>query len=206
MAGKVFRQRVWAFLMYEESAPDDWERLLEETHIPAAISPLHDRDVWTAADEAENPEHKAGTVKKPHWHCVLYYSGKKSAEQVLQDLEALGVKRVVRVGDTKGYNRYLCHLDNDDKARYPTRDIRRLNGAACDISRTLSQGEKDAEIREMTQFIRENNVTEYAEFVFWCLEHEEEHAEWFTLARTQTVYFRGVLSSVRHSYAKSEVR
>lgn len=191
------RYRTWAFLMYEESAPSDWEGVLEGLHIPAAVSPLHDRDVWTPEDQAQDAEHVAGTVKKPHWHAVLYYGGKKSARQVLADLAPLGVKHVEAVRDTRAYNRYLCHLDNDYKARYPTDQILRLNGAACDITRPLTQEERDAELRAMTVFIRENSVTEYAEFVFWCLAHEDEHPEWFTLARSQTVYFKGLLASVR---------
>ena len=191
------RNRTWAFLVYEESVPNDWEGVLEGLHIPAAISPLHDRDVWTLEDQARNPEHVAGTVKKPHWHVVLYYGGKKSAKQVLADLAPLDVKHVEAVRDTRAYNRYLCHLDSDDKARYPTDQILRLNGAPCDISRPLTQEERDAALRDMTVFIRENSVTEYAEFVFWCISHEDEHPDWFTLARSQTVYFRGLISSVR---------
>lgn len=31
---------------------------------------LHDRDTWTEEDEKENPAHKAGALKEPHWHIL----------------------------------------------------------------------------------------------------------------------------------------
>lgn len=37
----------------------------------------HDKDLWTEEDEKENPEHVAGTLKKPHTHVVLH-----STEQI----------------------------------------------------------------------------------------------------------------------------
>lgn len=29
---------------------------------------LHDKDTWSEKDQEKNPEHVAGTLKKPHWH------------------------------------------------------------------------------------------------------------------------------------------
>ena len=34
---------------------------------------LHDKDEYTEVDEQKNPEHKAGTLKEPHWHVVLVF-------------------------------------------------------------------------------------------------------------------------------------
>lgn len=59
---------MYSFLAYPESADiskicdgitemgGDWQYI------------LHDKDTWSSKDEAKNPEHKAGTLKKPHWH------------------------------------------------------------------------------------------------------------------------------------------
>lgn len=39
------RTRNFATVVYLESAPENWERILEEHCVPAFISPLHDKDI-----------------------------------------------------------------------------------------------------------------------------------------------------------------
>ena len=34
---------------------------------------IHDKDVYTKKDEEKNPEHKEGTLKKPHIHLYLNF-------------------------------------------------------------------------------------------------------------------------------------
>lgn len=41
------RTRNYATVEYPESAPVDWVRLLQEQSVPALISPLHDKDIYT---------------------------------------------------------------------------------------------------------------------------------------------------------------
>lgn len=190
------RARTWAFIVWPESAPERWLEMLEDTHIPAVVSPLHDRDVWTFEDELRNPSHKAGTLKKPHYHVVLYYGGKKGPSQVLADVEPLGVRHVERVRDTAAYNRYLCHMDNPDKAQYSPMDMVRLSGAVCELDRPISKSERHAILTDITRFIDENGVTEYAELMLWCIDNRPE---WASVAMDHTIYLCHVLSSVRHS-------
>ena len=40
----ISKNRIFAFLIYLDSAPEDWVALLETLGIPMAISPLHDKD------------------------------------------------------------------------------------------------------------------------------------------------------------------
>ena len=65
------RTRNWTFLVYPESAPENWRDILDEEHIQWVESPLHDKD-----DNAN------GEQKKPHWHILLLFEGNKSYEQV----------------------------------------------------------------------------------------------------------------------------
>lgn len=58
---KVVKGRNWAFLVYPESLPSNWEDIITETGLPMAFSPLHDKDV--------NPN---GEEKKPHYHVICY--------------------------------------------------------------------------------------------------------------------------------------
>lgn len=54
-AGK--RHKVWMFIFYPDTAEDGWRDECDELGLPFLVSPLHDRDVWTAADERRNPDH-----------------------------------------------------------------------------------------------------------------------------------------------------
>lgn len=63
------RVRNFATVVYPESAPENWQDILSRHCVPAFISPLHDKDI--------NP---TGEPKKPHYHVVLMFEGKKSLE------------------------------------------------------------------------------------------------------------------------------
>jgi hypothetical protein len=190
------RSNYWAFIVYAESAPDNWIQLLEDLKVPAAISPQHCDDVWSESDEKKDSNHKAGTLKKPHWHVVLYYSSLKSCSQVIGDVSPLGVSYVERVRNIKTYNRYLCHMDNPDKAQYDTADIRLLNGAMCDLTPEMTRELMRQMRDEILHFIDEKCITEYNELVYMCL---NSHYEWLDYVETHTIFLQGVLGSKRHS-------
>ena len=59
---KNTKKRNWAFVLYPESAPEDWKEQLQLAGLQCAISPLHDKDL--NAD---------GTPKKAHYHIILVY-------------------------------------------------------------------------------------------------------------------------------------
>lgn len=66
-AGK--RHKVWMFIFYPDTAEVGWRDECDELGLPFLVSPLHDRDVWTAADERRNPDHIEGEVKVAHHPC-----------------------------------------------------------------------------------------------------------------------------------------
>ena len=45
MISKNIKKRYWAMVLYPDSAPQNWEELLQETGLQCAISPLHDKDL-----------------------------------------------------------------------------------------------------------------------------------------------------------------
>ena len=51
------KKRNWAFVVYPESAPEDWIEQLQKTGLQCAVSPLHDKDT--------DP---TGEPKKAHYH------------------------------------------------------------------------------------------------------------------------------------------
>ena len=56
------RSRLWVFVAYPESLPENWLDIIADWHVPCCISPLHDKDI--NAD---------GEAKKPHYHIVLQF-------------------------------------------------------------------------------------------------------------------------------------
>lgn len=110
------RTRNFATIIYPESAPDNWQDILMEYAIPAYISPLHDRDI--------NP---TGEPKKPHYHVMLMFDGKKSVAQVTEIFATIGGVGCQVIQSVRGYARYLCHLDNPEKAQYDTADVRSIS-------------------------------------------------------------------------------
>ena len=65
------RYRNWSGIVYPDSAPDDWLEHFQSLCVKGFVSPLHDADM--------NPN---GEEKKPHYHVLLIFDGKKSFEQV----------------------------------------------------------------------------------------------------------------------------
>lgn len=189
------RRKVWAAILYEESVPDNWVSILESTHVAIAVSPLHDKDVYTDDDE---PEHVAGTLKKAHWHVVFYFESLKSPQQVLNLLERLSVNHVEPVESPTAYNRYLCHLDSPDKARYDVADVIKLNGAQCDMSKPKPTRDEQRVIRDaILRFIEDSNISEYGELTLYAL-HEDKD-DWLWYIEHNTMFLNSLLKSLRHS-------
>ena len=53
------RSRIFATVVYPESAPEDWRERLEGEHVKAMVSPLHCLDTLPT-----------GEVKKAHYHVL----------------------------------------------------------------------------------------------------------------------------------------
>ena len=164
------RTRVYAILVYEDSAPDDWRERLTQEHVAALISPYHDKDV--------NPD---GSQKKPHWHVMIMFDGPKSQEQVngLWD-RVLGENRVKHyetVNSTRGYGRYLCHMDNPEKAQYSKDDVQALGGA--DYEEIISLPSDDWEILDQIfDYIDESGERYYSRLLRYC---RRERRDWWKL-------------------------
>lgn len=158
------RTRVFAIVVYPDSAPDDWQERLTQEHVSALISPLHDRDV--------NPD---GMQKKPHYHVLIMFDSVKTQAQVdaLWD-RVLGdtrVKHYETVNSTRGYARYLCHLDNPEKAQYEKDDVISLGGV--DYEELIQLGSDDrSTLRMVFAYIEEHGIRYYDELIDACIEND----------------------------------
>ena len=120
MADKLGRDRTrnFATVVYPESAPEDWMELLTQQFVPAFISPLHDQDLDPTGDP-----------KKPHYHVIIKFDNVKTLTQAKEVVDVIGGVGCEPVKSLRAYTRYLCHLDNPEKARYSMDDVRQLGGA-----------------------------------------------------------------------------
>lgn len=180
-AGK--RARAWTAMVYQDSALDGWKDKLANLLVEALISPLHDQDVWTVEDEAENPAHKAGTPKKAHWHVVISYKSPVTFEKAREVFEEIGAvvppEPKAKVKDFKQMARYLCHLDQPSKHRYNTSDVQ-VFGAIDYQALVMSGSDEDAMLDEIEKFLDDNCVTSFRQF---CVYVRNERPEWKEMTR-----------------------
>ena len=182
------RVRNWTVVVYPESAPGNWRDILDELHIEWVESPLHDKDI--NAD---------GTPKKPHYHVLLMFSGKKSYEQVRDEIcEEINCPIPKKVHNSKSLVRYMAHLDNPEKAQYDIRDIKSHGGV--DVADLLkpSSAERYTYIREMQQWCNENNITEFEDLMNYA--SAERFDDWYPLLCDSCSYvMTQFLKSKRHN-------
>lgn len=160
----VYRTRNYATVVYPESAPENWMLILESFFVPAFISPLHDKDI----DPLNQP-------KKPHFHVILMFDSTKTKEQAQQLFSQIGGVGCETVNSIRGYSRYLCHLDNPEKAQYACEDVRCFCGA--DYFTTIGLvSDKYKAILEIINFCRDNDIYSYSELLLFCA---EKRFDWF---------------------------
>lgn len=168
------RCRNFATVVYPESAPDGWVQKLDELHIAAFISPLHDRDI-----DAD------GKPKKPHWHVLVMFSSVKTLQQAQEVINEIGGVGCQATNSLRGYARYLIHADNPDKAQYNRVDVVSLGGADYDTITHLPTDDMKL-IRDMMEYIRVNQIQYFSQFADICA---QENDEWFRAIITKHAYF-----------------
>lgn len=147
------RSNNWATIVYPESAPENWKQLLDDMHLDALISPLHDEDF--------NPN---GEPKKKHWHVLVKFPSVQSQNQAKVVFEQFGGVGTERIANFRNYARYLCHLDNPDKARYQENDVIAL-GTLSYFDIISVPDDKYQVIGEMIDFCEVNKIVSYAQLL-----------------------------------------
>lgn len=147
--------RSWAFVMYPESMPTDWEKIISDTGLPMAISPLHDKDI--------DP---TGTPKKPHYHVICYYENSTTYNNVKTNVcDKLNATIPQKLESLRGMYRYHIHLDNPEKYQYDDRDRKFYNGFDIDEVGKLTRTEVLKIIKECYVFCEKHNISEYSDLV-----------------------------------------
>lgn len=158
------RTRNYATVVYPESAPENWQELLASKFVPAFISPLHDKDI--------NP---GGEPKKPHFHVMIMFDNVKTKEQAQEVFSLIGGVGCEVVNSLRGYARYLCHLDNPEKAQYEPETVRALCGADY-VSVIGLVTDKYKAISEIIDFCVEQDIYSFSKLLEYC---RNERFDWF---------------------------
>ena len=185
------RTRNWTFVVYPESVVENWRDILDGEYVQWIESPLHDKDV--------DPN---GEIKKSHWHVLIMFESVKTYEQVLAITTKINATIPQKCNAVKGLVRYMAHLDNPEKFQYSKSEI--IGHGGADVMELLKPNSSDryALIREMLEFIDENNFIEFKDLMNYAM--RERFDDWFPLLCDNSAYVvQQYLKSNRHRAIKN---
>lgn len=158
----MLKGRNWAFVVYPESLPKNYEDIITETGLPMAFSPLHDKDL--------DP---TGEPKKPHYHVICYYENPTTNKSVKENVsDKLNGTIPIKLESMKGMYRYHLHLDNPDKYQYDDRDRKFYNGFDAQKVDDLTYSEVNKILQQIQYMIQEQSIIEYSDLLDILLDNE----------------------------------
>ena len=156
----AIKKRIWATIVYPESAPDEWQEILEDEHIPAYISPMHTDS------------------KKDHYHVVIVFEGQKGVNDVKEIFSKIGGVGAEPVNHKTSYLRYLCHLDSKDKPHYDPSEVSSLSGAPLYENVIQEQTPTSDIYAEMIDFIGSQGMITFCDLVDYARKYKPA---WFSI-------------------------
>lgn len=182
--------RSWAFVMYPESMPSNWFELLEQTGLPFAISPLHDKDL--------DP---TGEVKKSHYHVICYYDNTTTKKNVKENVTDLVNGTIpIKLESMRGMYRYHLHLDNPDKYQYDDRDRTFINCFEISKVSELTSTEVNKILKDLQSLIYDNDITEYSSLMDLLLGDDLNNM--YDVASRHTMFLNTYITSRRYKIQK----
>lgn len=179
------KKRYWAFVLYPESAPENWKEMLQQTGLSICVSPLHDKDI--------NP---TGEPKKAHYHIILCYSGPTTFKCVKSITDSLNQPIPIALEQVRGYFRYLTHKDNPEKYQYNEKDITTINDFDIDNYNDLSISQIKTIMIDIQKIIRDNDILEYCDLLDFLL--DSELFSYLDVAQNHTILFNTYITSLRN--------
>jgi hypothetical protein len=201
------RTRNWTFLVYPESAPENWRDILLDVRVPWVESPLHDSD--------KNPDGE----KKAHWHVAIAFEGNKSFEQVkeitdniishqknhLGELVACkGSTIPQKVTSMIGLVRYFIHLDDPDKHQYDKSEIKAYCGFDLENYFKPTQSSRYQHIGEMIDWIEESDCMELSILLRYAKENFYE--SWYKLLCDNSAYIVNEYIKSKRNHTKDLIQ
>ncbi len=180
MSSNTQKKRYWKLLAYPDSAPEDWKEILEEEG-QRFVCILHDKDVWTKKDEKKNPEHKEGELKKAHFHILLMFDGETSFNTIVKIAEKIkALTPEACNGSPSTFMRYMLHLDQKSKYKYPLEDLEAHNGAVIDLT---TKADEERLYDEIFDYLVGSSIHNLFRLQLYARKNKPE---WFKYIRSHT--------------------
>lgn len=183
MADKVKRSErsaYYSFILYPgDSAPENWQEILDGYHVQMLISPLH--EPGKSDPEPGEPDQ---VESKAHRHVLVMFGSLKTQEQVAKISAAVNGTLPFPVHSKEGLARYLCHLDQPQKQQFDINDVIELGGAVY-RDNIGAPYNRSTVIREMTDYVRINGIFSLADFVEYC---KNENDTWYRALISDSAY------------------
>lgn len=194
MEFKKKKTRAWTFELYNDSCMENWENILIESHIQFAYA-YHDKD--------ENPD---GSIKKPHYHVMIYFEGPTTYDNALDLANRVGCANGViqPVSSVRGMIRYFTHKDNADKYQYNDNIVQVRNGFDIDAFIELTATQKKEYKKVIQHIIKEKEILEYADLMDYLL-FEEDIDYLYDVASMNTYYFKAYIDSKRNKLKEIKI-
>lgn len=180
------KKRNWTFVLYDDSCATDWEEYLISTGVPFTYA-YHDKDFT-----------EIGEPKKPHYHVLVCFDGPTTYNTMLEHAKRCGAANdvVQPVGSVRGIVRYFCHKDNPDKYQYNEDIIQCRNGFDPKDYFNLTVSQTKAFKKQVTLFIRDNDIREYADLIDILMDSCED--DMYDIATQNTFFFTQYIKSRRN--------
>lgn len=182
------RFRNGVFIVYPDSAPENWIEILRMQHVPFIVSPLHDKD----QDLSEYDGDLVLVSKKAHWHVAVLCDGNKPLSY-FQDLsDSVNGSRAWKIQNVRSMLRYFCHLDNPEKYQYPENELRQYCGASYEAYMELEGFQLLCECKRIIRFCKENKITSFTGLVDNLVRNDYD--DWMHIVTAQrTLFFSSYL-------------
>lgn len=200
------KKRYWRFELYPESLPEGWLEFLKQTCVEFALSPLHDKDVYTKdvkdSEDTDLIKAKAGEIKKPHYHGIFAFTNPTTFNNVYESfLKPLGQPIPITCDNVRRAYEYFWHKNDKDKYQYNKEDIQTFNG--FDVLNYINiEQRRVLEIKlELVDFIKAFPILEPIDFldsIKIAYADKEDLQDYLDIAFSNTSAFNVFIRSNRH--------
>lgn len=193
------KARNWQAILYDESAVENWRKVLNDLFVTWVASPLHDKDL-----------NEDGIPKKPHYHVYLLFDNAYTYNYARGIFDQIGavfpdLASTVIIKNLPACIKYLTHKNKPEKAQYSETEITHSDDFVIEKYEeqpTLDELKKrDREIwYEILDYIRENDVTEICDLMYYCRDNNDE---WSDYIRHKTMAIAYLINSQRNKKEKA---
>lgn len=191
----VKRYRNFTAIVYPDcvDTPSNWLDILRDLQLQFFISPLHDKDL-----------NANGEPKKAHYHVILMFDSTKTRDQAIEVFKTVGAvipppianRDMFIISSLRSTARYLCHIDNPDKAFYPIEKVTSIGGADY-LAIIEMASDKYTALTEMEEFCEKYNVISFFALCRYASVHRQDWSK--ILKDCGSIYMREYLQSRKWS-------